>query len=76
MTYPFFGTPSPLAAGAGLVLVETAATCYEIKQYPTSHNLLPFDLIFWVVMAGPLMLGALVGSRLRQRAGPRGLTSD
>ena len=59
---------SPLAAGVGFLVVLAAATCYEIERYPTSHNLLPFDLISWLVMASPLMLGALLGARLRRRA--------
>jgi hypothetical protein len=66
---------TPVAAGAGLILVEAGATCYEIARFPTSHNLLPFDLIGWVVMASPLALGALLGRRLRRRAGSGGLTS-
>ena len=57
---------TPLAAGAGLVAVLAGATFYEIHRFPTSHNLLPFDLIGWVVMASPLALGALLGRRLRR----------
>ena len=58
----------PVAAGAGLVLVAAGATTYEVLRFPTSHNLLPFDVASWVVMAAPLMLGALLGNRLRARA--------
>jgi hypothetical protein len=65
---------SPVAAGAGLFAVGVGATCYEIARYPTSHNLLPLDLIGWVVMASPLALGALLGRRLRRLAGAHGRT--
>ena len=60
----------PVAAGAGLILVAAGATLYEIQRFPTSHNLLPFDVVAWVVMAAPLMLGALSGNWLRQRTSP------
>jgi hypothetical protein len=63
-----------VAAGAGLVLVLAAATCYEIDRYPTSHNLLPFDVIGWIVMASPLAIGALLGNHLRRRVRARSPT--
>ena len=60
----------PVAVGAGLILVAAGATVYEIQRFPTSHNLLPFDVVSWAVMAAPLMLGALSGNWLRQRTSP------
>ena len=57
----------PIAAGVGFVAVQACATIYEIHRYPTSHNMLPFDVISWGVLASPLVLGAFVGNRLRQR---------
>lgn len=65
---------SPLATGAGLILILAAATCYEVKKYPTSHNLLPFDIISWFVMAAPLMLGSILGNRLRPKQAPQRLS--
>ena len=66
----------PVAAGAGLILVAAGATLYEIQRFPTSHNLLPFDVVSWVVMAAPLMLGALAGSWLRERTSPLPAAGD
>ena len=56
---------APLAAAAGFVIVMASATCYEIQRFPTSHNLLPFDAIGWLVMAAPLAIGAALGNRVR-----------
>ena len=56
-----------LAAGAGLVLLQAGLTAYEINRFPTSHNMLPFDVLSWVVMAAPLVIGAYAGARLRRR---------
>jgi hypothetical protein len=58
---------NPLAAGAGFTAVEALATFHEIRRYPTSHNLLPFDVISWMVMASPLVLGAFLGKLWRER---------
>jgi hypothetical protein len=46
------------AAGAGLVLLQAALTIYEIQRFPTSHNLLPFDIFSWLVIAAPLVIGS------------------
>jgi hypothetical protein len=55
------------AAGAGLVLLQAALTIYEIQRFPTSHNLLPFDIFSWLVIAAPLVIGSYAGTRLRRR---------
>ena len=54
------------AAGVGLVLFQAALTVYEIQRFPTSHNLLPFDVLSWIVMAAPLVIGSFAGTRLRR----------
>jgi hypothetical protein len=55
------------AAGVGLVLLQATLTVYEIQRFPTSHNLLPFDIFSWLVMAAPLVVGSFAGTRLRRR---------
>ena len=55
------------AAGVGLVLLQAALTVYEIQRFPTSHNLLPFDVFSWLVIAAPLVFGSFAGTRLRRR---------
>lgn len=54
-------------AGAGLVLLQAALTTYEIQRFPTSHNLLPFDVASWLVLAAPLVIGSFAGTRVRRR---------
>ena len=54
------------AAGVGLVLFQAALTVHEIQRFPTSHNLLPFDVLSWIVMAAPLVIGSFAGTRLRR----------
>lgn len=57
-------------AGAGLVLLQAALTIHEIRRFPTSHNLLPFDVAVWLVLAAPLVIGSFAGTRLRRRREP------
>ena len=54
-------------AGAGLVFLQAALTVYEIQRFPTSHNLLPFDVLGWLVLAAPAVFGSFAGTRLRSR---------
>ncbi len=49
----------PLAIIVGLVFALPLIATYEVAMEPTSHNLLPFEVILWAIMAVPGAIGVL-----------------
>lgn len=60
-------TIGPVAAAAGFVAFQLFAIGYELWLEPTSHNLLPIDIMGSVVIALPLSLGAWLGQTIQSR---------
>lgn len=55
---------------ASLPLVVLTLAVLNIVFYPTSHNLLPFELIVWVVL-GFIILGVVAAVRSRMLKEPK-----
>ncbi len=55
--------------GASMVLVFPAIVFWEISTYPTSHNLVPFELVMYAALSAPLMFAAWLGRRLKRTRG-------
>jgi hypothetical protein len=51
--------------GLATVMLFPAAAICEMVLYPTTHNLWPVELLVYGMLSIPSMLGALVGSKLR-----------
>jgi len=49
------------SVAVGMVLPWPIACAIEVTLDPTSHNLLPFDVISWVAYFGFALMGAFVG---------------
>ena len=57
-----------LMLGASTVFLFPVAAILEIAKAPGSHNLWPIEFVlYFVLVAGPAILGALVGSMIRGR---------
>jgi len=59
----------------GMMLPWPIACAIEVSRDPTSHNLLPFDIILWGAVFAVGLMGAFVGrlilSRMRKMVAPR-----
>ena len=53
----------------GCVAVYFALVMMEFAYDETSHNLLPFELVFWAASCSPVALGALLAQLQARRAG-------
>lgn len=56
-------------AAASIALLPLAAFA-EIAADPTSHNLIPFELLMYLMLSGPALFMALLGRGARSRFAP------
>ena len=57
----YFTRLNPWLTGLALVIVCIVVVFYESFQYRGSHNLLPFELIVYLVYGFPAVVGVYVG---------------
>jgi hypothetical protein len=48
----------------GVIVAQMAVIGFDWQKDPTDHNMLPFELIFFWVLASPAYLGAVASRRL------------
>jgi hypothetical protein len=39
----------------------------DLSQYPKSHNLLPFELLFFAILSVPALVGGFIGRLIRKK---------
>jgi hypothetical protein len=61
----------PVAIGAASVAVFPVVAIAEIVKDPTSHNLIPFEMVMYAFLAVPAVLGAWVGGLVARLARAR-----
>jgi len=55
------GLPIPLAILLGMIVTHTTLLIRDLIADPTSHNLWPFEYLFWtIVVAAPACLGSIL----------------
>lgn len=59
----------PVAIGAASVAVFPVVAIAEMVKDPTSHNLIPFEMVMYGFLAVPAVLGAWVGGVVARRGG-------
>jgi hypothetical protein len=57
----------PFHIAVFMVIIFPIITIYEGIAFPSSHNLLPFEIIMYIIMGIPTFVGALVGYRLKNK---------
>ncbi len=68
-------TEDPIIVGISMVLVFPIASLLEIVHNSNSHNMLPMELITWVIYSMPTVIGAWLGKMLSEKIIQRHLTS-
>lgn len=58
----------PWLAGICLILIFPLTSMYEATIYRSSHNLIPFEFLFFLLYALPSLAGAYLGKWLSDRA--------
>jgi hypothetical protein len=59
----------PLAVVLGMVIMHTVLLLRDVTIDPTSHNLLPFEYLFWgFVIAAPAYIGSILARVVLNRA--------
>jgi hypothetical protein len=53
--------------GLATVILFPIASISEMVLYPTTHNLWPLELLIYGIMSIPPIIGAFLGSKLRNR---------
>ena len=67
-----FATRRSPGVALGMILPLPIAACIELKEDPTSHNLIPFEIaITWLPAFLVLMIAAWLGTKLRDRVSGR-----
>jgi len=67
----FSNLPIPLAILLGMVITHTALLIRDITIDTTSHNLWPFEYLFWGVAVGaPAYIGSMLARLILKQARP------
>ena len=67
-----FATRRSPGVALGMILPLPIAACIEMNEDPTSHNLIPFEIVItWVPAFLVLMIAAWLGTKLRNRVSRR-----
>jgi hypothetical protein len=68
-------TRSPVRAAwcaiAGVFAAHAAIIAVDLQEDPTNHNLLPFEFIYFFVLASPALLGAWLARFAKRPAASR-----
>lgn len=59
-----------LGIGLSSMAIPPIVAIAEIVADPTSHNLIPFELVMYLLMCAPALLMALLGRTVRSRLRP------
>jgi hypothetical protein len=61
----------PLSIAAGFISPFPVAVMIEVSRHPTSHNLLPFEVVlYWLPLFLLALLLSFAGQRVRRRVAP------
>jgi hypothetical protein len=65
----YFFQVAPFLAGLAMIAVFPLAAVYEATRFEGSHNLIPFELLSYVLLSLPVAYAAWVGRALARRNG-------
>lgn len=63
----YFLKVNPWIGGISLLLIYPLVTLYEATVFKGSHNLLPFELLIFLVFSLPAILGIIIGKYISKR---------
>ncbi len=61
----------PVLAGLTVMLFFALISIYEATRFRTSHNLIPFEFIFFAVFSLPVVAGVFIGNLVRYFQGKK-----
>lgn len=65
--FGFLYKVKPWVVGLSMISIFLLATAYEMIVFRSSHNLLPFELIIYLIFSLPSIFGAQVGLYLKRK---------